>query len=138
MWHVAVDSVWAEFVVPGCPHRPVPLLDAAPLQCWIYVKPEEKKPVVKLRQQEKKPEEEVFAGDLNEDYGTPCLNENVASQILSKASRDLNMSVSYMLSHHLSFATLVRYVDLLWAMLLKLRPSCIFGRFLALVNTWHS
>merc|ERR1711971_165621 len=48
VWHCAVDSVWAEFHLPGM-HRPLPLLDAAPLQAWIYLKPEEKKVQVKRR-----------------------------------------------------------------------------------------
>ena len=34
VWHCAVDSVWAEFHLPGL-HRPLPLLDAAPLQACI-------------------------------------------------------------------------------------------------------
>ena len=68
-----MDSVWAEFVVPGCPQRPVPLLDAAPLQCWIYVKPEE---IVKPKQQEKKPEESRPSRKLlAEYYGTSTEEE---------------------------------------------------------------
>ena len=41
-------------------------------------------------------------------------------------------------THYLSYATLVSYVAFVWAMLLKLPSSYIFGWFWALINTWHS
>ena len=99
MWHVAVDSVWAEFVAPGCPHRPVPLLDAAPLQCWIYAKPEE---VAKPGQQEKKPEVERPSRKLlAEYYGTSNEEEEAAAPAVSLHVLALSSQlVSLQLDHH--------------------------------------
>ena len=38
MWYCLVDSLWAEFEMPGAPQRPVPLIDAVPLAAWVYTK----------------------------------------------------------------------------------------------------
>ena len=90
VWHCAVDSVWAEFHLPGL-HRPLPLLDAAPLQAWIYLKPEEKKPVRKESKGEERPARRILA----EFYGSKDEEDSVGVHVLALAPQLVSLQLDH-------------------------------------------
>jgi len=66
MWYVLVDSLWAEFVIPKHPGRPVPLLDALPLAAWVYAKPRDKKVVVEKSRPHRKLLKDYYSDEKNQ------------------------------------------------------------------------
>ena len=71
-------SVWAEFEVTNT--RPVPLLDATPLQLWIYAAPDKKPPAAKSDRPNRKLLSE-FYGETQNDVGLHLLVST--SQLIS-------------------------------------------------------
>jgi len=91
VWHCAVDSVWAEFHLPGL-HRPLPLLDAAPLQAWIYLKPEGKRQVNKDIKGEMRPARKI----LTEFYGSKDNeDDNVGVHVLALAPQLVSLQLDH-------------------------------------------
>ena len=95
VWHCAVDSVWAEFHLPGL-HRPLPLLDAAPLQAWIYLKPEGKEQVKKEKKGEERPARRILA----EFYGSKEEEEvvgedSVGVHVLALAPQPVSLQLDH-------------------------------------------
>ena len=104
VWHCAVDSIWAEFHLPGL-HRPLPLLDAAPLQAWIYLKPEGKRQVNKDIKGEVRPARKI----LTEFYGSKDNeDDNVGVHVLALAPQLVSLQLD-----HYQLLFLLRIADAL-------------------------
>jgi len=96
VWYCGVASVWAEFEIAHM--RPVPLIDATPLQLWIYAKPDQKPPAA---EKETRPNRKL----LSDFYGE-TKKENVGMHMLAVS----NQLISVQLDHH-QLLFLLRLVD---------------------------
>ena len=94
VWHCAVDSVWAEFHLPGL-HRPLPLLDAAPLQAWIYLKPEEKAQVKKEKKGEERPARKILAEFYGSKEEEDVKEDGVGVHVLALAPQLVSLQLDH-------------------------------------------
>ena len=131
MWHVVVESVWAEFVVPG-QHRPVPLLDATPLQLWLYVKPEEKEKE-KVKEKGERPTRKLlseFYGSSQEESKEEDQEPEVGLHVLALASQ----LVSLQLDHYQVTCSCFYLFLLLFQLLFLLRLAETLGELGAFMS----